>query len=495
MSERRAPGLPNLARMALNAQLADQRLAVLRTIPGLSAAGIDALEVVLKDPDDWRPFRLNPLRFAEEHGLSSRQAVDLMLHAVRSGLLELRFNLICPGCGSVEYHLRKMDAVPQRDWFCVMCQRAIAVELDDRVEVSFSPELGIRELRLDIFGSPQNYGRFYFSENFVRSPEFQALIESLTLGVFLVPSGETAVFTIEARAGEACRLVSLDSHSQVLLTTAPGGAKQVELTALAESLSPKEVLVGEGLVELRVVNRAPSTIGFLAMRVDFETAKVVLAKHPVSMRPFLTAKQLLNSQTFRDLFRVQALDADMQLRLRSLTLLFTDLKGSTELYDRTGDIRAYTFVREHFKVLAEAVKRHNGALVKTMGDAIMASFNEPTDAANAALEMMAGMSALNAGLKAEGHETGLKVGLHEGPALAVTAEERLDYFGQTVNVAARVQGLAQVGEIWLTPSVLAAPGVAPAFERAGWASEERQVTLKGVGGNTRVVRLSRAETH
>jgi class 3 adenylate cyclase len=127
-----------------------------------------------------------------------------------------------------------------------------------------------------------------------------------------------------------------------------------------------------------------------------------------------------------------------------------------------------------------------------MGDAIMASFNEPTDAARAALEMMRGMDALNASMKAEGHDTGLKVGLHEGPALAVTAEERLDYFGQTVNVAARVQGLAQAGEIWLTPSVMEAPGVGPAFQADGWTGAAQEVSLKGVGGKTKVFRLERA---
>ncbi len=99
------------------------------------------------------------------------------------------------------------------------------------------------------------------------------------------------------------------------------------------------------------------------------------------------------------------------------------------------------------------------------------------------------MDTLNAGMKAECYDTGLKVGLHEGAALAVMSDERLDYFGQTVNVAARVQGLAQAGEIWLTPSVMDAPGVMGALKGGGWRGEEKQVSLKGVGGNTRVFRM------
>lgn len=94
-------------------------------------------------------------------------------------------------------------------------------------------------------------------------------------------------------------------------------------------MSPKEVPLAPGLVTLRVVNRGNTPMGFMALEVDWEGLNKILASHPSRMRPFLTAKMLLNSQTFRDLFRVQTLDANMRLRLRSLTLLFTDLKGST----------------------------------------------------------------------------------------------------------------------------------------------------------------------
>lgn len=477
--------------MPVNHLLLDQRLAALRATPGLPAAHVERLGTLLRSADDWDCFRVNPLAFAQSHGLSAREAIDLFLHGTRAGLLELRFNLICPGCGSVEHQLTRMDLLPSQHWHCVVCQRDVQAELDDRVEVSFSSELGVRHLELDIWGSPANYGRYYFSGNVVRAPVLQDFVNSLPLGFFAVKAGAEGTYTLDAKPGETYRLLSLDNHSQALLQ--PGqGAREVELSSSMDGTSPPQMSIAAGPVVVRVVNRSASPMGYFVMRVDTEGMINRLAQaHPNQFRPFLTARTLLNSQTFRDLFRVQTLDVNMRLRLRSLTLLFTDLKGSTELYDRTGDIRAYTFVREHFKVLSDAVKRHNGALIKTMGDAIMASFNEPTDAAKAALEMMQGMESLNADLKAQGHDTGLKVGLHEGPALAVTSDERLDYFGQTVNVAARVQGLAQAGEIWLTPSVMDSPGVAPALSGAGWLGEQKDVALKGVGGNTRVFRMHR----
>ena len=65
-------------------------------------------------------------------------------------------------------------------------------------------------------------------------------------------------------------------------------------------------------------------------------------------RPNLTAKRIFTNQTFRDLYRTDTLAVDQSLKIVSLTFLFTDLKGSTELYARVGDLVAYELVRQHF---------------------------------------------------------------------------------------------------------------------------------------------------
>ena len=153
-------------------------------------------------------------------------------------------------------------------------------------------------------------------------------------------------------------------------------------------------------------------------------------------RPFLTAKRLLTNQTFRDIYRTDTLDVDQGLKITSLTFLFTDLKGSTALYDRVGDLAAYDLVREHFRVLNEIVASEAGAVVKTIGDAVMATFPTPDRALAAALRMRESVRDIRDG------DLLIKIGIHEGPCLAVTLNDRLDYFGQTVNIAARVQGLA-----------------------------------------------------
>ena len=113
-------------------------------------------------------------------------------------------------------------------------------------------------------------------------------------------------------------------------------------------------------------------------------------------KPFLTAKRLLTNQTFRDIYRTDTLDVDQRLKITSLTFLFTDLKGSTELYERVGDLVAYDLVRAHFRVLHEIVASEAGAVVKTIGDAVMATFPTPDRAVAAALRMREAMRELNA---------------------------------------------------------------------------------------------------
>ena len=203
------------------------------------------------------------------------------------------------------------------------------------------------------------------------------------------------------------------------------------------------------------------------------------------MAPFLTAKMLLNHQTFREIYKIQQLDPELRLSIGNQTVMFTDLKGSTAMYEQTGDYQAYALVQRHFDLLTDCTRRHAGSVVKTIGDAIMATFSNPIDGFCAALEMIQTIEELNQ----PGTEVrlGLKVGLHSGPVLAVNANERLDFFGQTVNLAARVQGLAEAGEIWLTESAFS-PSTHDVLNDAGYLADPQSAFLKGISQATSVWR-------
>src|SRR5207237_7164299 len=129
-------------------------------------------------------------------------------------------------------------------------------------------------------------------------------------------------------------------------------------------------------------------------------------------RPFLTAKRLLTNQVFRDIYGTDTIDVDQRLKITSLTFLFTDLRGSSYLYAQVGDLVAFDLVRAHFQVLNEIVAAEAGAVVKSIGDAVMATFPTPDRAMAAALKMREAVKDLKGDLL-------LNIGIHEGRCLDV----------------------------------------------------------------------------
>ncbi|MFQ3547535.1 MAG: adenylate/guanylate cyclase domain-containing protein [Termitinemataceae bacterium] len=128
------------------------------------------------------------------------------------------------------------------------------------------------------------------------------------------------------------------------------------------------------------------------------------------------------------------------------TILFTDIKGSTKMYEALGDTKAFHLVREHFRILFRHIQAHDGIVIKTIGDAVMGVFVNEQKALHAAIESQLELQRFYKD-KAASEKIEVKIGLHSGPAIVVTLNNRLDYFGSTVNIAARIQGLARPNEI------------------------------------------------
>jgi class 3 adenylate cyclase len=201
-------------------------------------------------------------------------------------------------------------------------------------------------------------------------------------------------------------------------------------------------------------------------------------------RDALTAPEVISLQVFRDLFAEATLRPGDEAGVSQVALLFSDLQGSTALYERVGDAVAFNMVREHFALLASIVRDHDGAVVKTIGDAVMASFGDPANAVKAALAMQARIASFGE----EGHELVLKLGVHVGPSVVVNLNDRLDYFGSTVNMAARLQGQSQGGDIVLSRAVADDPAVRPLL--AAVPAREESVPLKGFAQPISFVRLT-----
>ena len=205
-------------------------------------------------------------------------------------------------------------------------------------------------------------------------------------------------------------------------------------------------------------------------------------------RPFLTAKRLLTNQTFRDIYRTDTLDVDQRLKITSLTFLFTDLQGldrALRARRRPGGLRPGA--RRISACCNEIVAAEAGAVVKTIGDAVMATFPTPDRAMAAALRMREAMRELNEQHGSE--DLLLKIGIHEGPCLAVTLNERQDYFGQTVNIASRVQGLADSRAIFTTAPVVEHAETAAILAATGRKPVAQQRSIRGIADDMAVYEI------
>jgi len=221
--------------------------------------------------------------------------------------------------------------------------------------------------------------------------------------------------------------------------------------------------------------------GPLALGLENRTEDEVLVAVETAWWPdtAATAALLSTMQEFRDLFSAEVLAPNLEISVQRLAFLFTDLTGSTALYQAVGQARAFRLVQDHFVLLGEAVQAKEGAIVKTIGDAVMAVFQTSAAAVGAALEMQHRIRALDTAGAADPARL-LKVGVHAGPCVAVSANGRLDYFGTTVNMAARVEHESRGGEVVLTAEVGADPAVAALLAERGITAEPFETRLRGI---------------
>jgi class 3 adenylate cyclase len=443
----------------------------------------DAIETLIRDGEDRQLCRVNVLNFAAKRGLDEEKAISGFLHASRLGLFELTWNVLCPGCGGVLDANQQLRSVHKEAYDCALCACGYEPTLDEMVEVAFTVSPRVRKIAAHDpqLLPPYEYFRQIFWGSGVDLPEtgFEDILEEITLDAIELPPGEKAQLSLQMPA-EFLIVFEPVTHAAHFINVLGEPTRERQNLALVYNKVHAPTVTTDmrpGPLRLSLDNRSDVRV-LPSVWIAGHTLHDLLGKR----KPFLTAKRMLTNQTFRDIYRTDTLDVDQGLKITSLTFLFTDLKGSTELYDRVGDIVAYDLVREHFRVLNEIVAQEAGAVVKTIGDAVMATFPSPDRALAAALRMRDSVRTIKNDLL-------IKIGIHEGPCLAVTLNDRLDYFGQTVNIAARVQGLADARAIFATKPVVEHPQVAKMLESEKISPTEQLAALRGVADKMAVYQI------
>jgi class 3 adenylate cyclase len=354
--------------------------------------------------DDEAAARMRPYELARAWGAGRRETLELFLLATRAGLLELRWDLLCPLCRGATETAASLGAVHRRV-HCDTCQIDFDIDFDRSVEVTFRPAASIREtvVRDYCVGGPR-----------------------------------------------------VTPHVVAQLVLAPGETRDLDLRLDSPAL------------RVRGAAAQGSSI-----RNDSDREQIAVVERTAWDDDAATAADVTSLQLFRDIFSSEALRPGEPISVGMLTVLFTDLRGSTRYYRDVGDAPAFGAVMNHLDVLREEVARAGGTLVKTMGDAVMAVFRRPAAAVEAAFEAQRRFAG----------DLPLKVGIHCGPCIAVNQNDRLDYFGSTVNAAARLVDLSTAEDVVVSGAVLDDPEVAA----LQLESERAPVELKGFEGEELIV--------
>lgn len=407
---------------------------------------------VVRESNDFDLSRMRPYEIADRLKRPRREVLEACLAAVRAGLLELRWELICPSCRTAAASMSSLAELEEHGT-CQLCDLSFGLDLDESVELVFSPATGVRTVDKGPYciGGP------------ARTPHVLAQTVLAAGGSGELEAPDTPGFVrLFLRGGDALRVeVRTDAPPTLRIDAFPGAWPRPAVIAPAGRVLVDNTGHPERHVKLE----------------QTEAQRIGAPARDVAMLP-----------AFRRDFSTELLRRDQALKVARVALLFTDLTGSTALYAREGDARAFRLVLDHFDVLREAVEKRGGTVVKTIGDAVMAAFPSDLDAVRAGWSALQALEKFRASDPSRQRIT-LKLGVHAGPCYVVTANGTLDYFGQTVNVAARLQGEARPGELVLMESLAQeAMGQRILVDHA--VTPPESVTLKGVEGEVRIVRVT-----
>jgi len=394
---------------------------------GYRADWIDRLGRFISTAEDDEVAHLRAYALADHWNAPRRAVLELCLAATRRSLLDLSWELLCPLCRGAKVTAEQLDQI-EDEVHCSACNLNFKVNFDRAIEVTFRPHATIRPVEVMEYcvGGPQITPHIVAQQQL--APGETRIIEvMLDLGAHRVRARSNRAHAVP---GHLDLRVSVDADEDPVTTigliAADNGWSSDQTT-----LNSQATLVFE--------NRTAFPQAVVVERIAWNDQAT-------------TATDLSTVQRFRDWFAAETLRPDVRLGIANLAILFTDLRGSTQLYRAIGDAPAFGRVLEHFDILRESVGENAGALIKTIGDSIMAAFTEPAAGVQAALEILRRMAEFNQAQS--DFPLQIKMGLHAGSAMAVTLNDRLDYFGTTVNIASRLEGQAQGDDLIVSDEIM-----------------------------------------
>ncbi|MFO0755964.1 MAG: DUF5939 domain-containing protein [Byssovorax sp.] len=411
------------------------------------------LTELVEQGDDLEVSRIRPFALADAWGEDRRAVLRACLAGVRAGLLDLHWEVVCPSCRTATEALPSLASLADHGT-CQLCDLRFTIDLDDAVEATFAPSRAIRPIDLGPYcmGGP------------ARTPHVltQVIVPAEGEARLDVPR-EPGRYRLFVRGGQACPV-----------EVAPGAPAERHLRAAeldGSKLAPLQIAPGGALL---LQGQGPGESHAKLERATWEDQAA-------------RARAVMTMPGFRREFSEDILRPGMALKVARVGIFFSDLTGSTQLYTDAGDAAAFKLVHDHFDVVIGLIEKSGGALVKTIGDAVMAAFDDDLDGLRASVAILHAFERF----RAEGEHrqrTHIKLGVYGGPCYAVTANGVLDYFGQTVNLAARLQAEAKSGEL-VVPAELCDRGLAAKAIPIAFVKERYEARPKGIEFPLAVARI------
>lgn len=430
---------------------------------GVSTEICNKLANFIEEAQDSELLLISPYSLAAEWRVEKQELLQGFLYGSKIGLFDLEWSIKCPSCSISTDKKSTLKDLSSKS-HCEHCMLDVDAGFDDAVEVVFNINHNIRKTK-------------HFTTEQILMPRME-MLETITIDC---ESGKNSEISLDLKHGT----YYMTNHE--LNTGAP---LQIEDSSENSSNIIEYNFENDALcrVDFKVYNSGQKTI----ILNNNSNIDVSFSFSRMKFIPWVSGADVITNQFFRDYFTTELISADESFGIKNMVFVFTDIKGSTDLYEKRGDSKAYYLVKEHFKIMTEIVNSHNGAIVKTIGDAIMATFLSSEDGVDAVFEMHKKFDEFNAKEKTR-DDIIVKIGLHRGSCIAVTSNDRLDYFGRTVNIAARVQGLSGGGDIMISDSLYQELNIEQMICcKSEWTSRPIEATLKGIEGKFKVKHFYRA---
>jgi class 3 adenylate cyclase len=389
---------------------------------------IQKLKKHLLQGSDLEVVSMRPFEVADRWGEERMEVLFFFLFATKAEVLDLHWTVLCPNCSGTSEEpisLSKLKAQAH----CKTCEITYGTDLAASVEARFSVNAAIRRARYETYciAGPANLPQI-LAQLRLEPNKFRKEMLNLRPGIIRVRSFQTEGF----------------HQIQVQPTHSTTTTLNVQCESNQLHINTKHLLAGT--VSLEVKNNTGKEILLIVERETWRENAV-------------TAALVTSLQNFKDLFPQEAVAPGEEIGIASLTIMFTDLRSSTPLYKKIGDTKAFSFVQNHFRFLTESVSNNRGGILKTMGDAIMAQFATSLDALKASLEIQRQWENF---CKTYGmySDVNVKIGVHQGSAIAINNRGAFDCFGATINLAARLQKFSDGGDVIISDIVLNDPDVA-----------------------------------